>query len=142
MELKKRKPTSPGSRHQVVPIKFALSKEKSLKYLRCRKNQSSGRNDSGKISVRRIGKGLRYLTKALAPYKLEEDRTSVRGIVLSTEYASGRSALLHKVFDLKNKNFFYTLAVNKLHPGCMVEQGSGEEFFLGYRRPLKNIPAG
>ena len=61
MPLQKSKPTSPGVRHRVRVISPHLHKGDPYRPLTTSKNRISGRNNQGRITVRRRGGGAKEI---------------------------------------------------------------------------------
>lgn len=138
MSLSKKFPITPGSRHSLRFPKYLLSQERPLKKLKQAKVLRSGRNSQGKITVRhRGGRGKILYRKILFNPK------SYTGIVLGIEYDPFRTAFIARVFDLRAKSFFYTLANSGLYPGSKIECSPETlEIRIGNRTQLKNLPTG
>lgn len=135
MQLKKKKNFS--SRHKYLIDKSLLSTHIRIKYLEKRLKTRSGRNDSGRITVRRRGGGHKKLFRVI-----NFGSNRFRGVVLSTEYDPYRNSFVSLVFEQATKEFFYVLSVTDVCPGCIIECGEGVDFRLGNRVQLKSLPIG
>ena len=99
---------------------------------------SSGRNHSGKITVRRKGNGHKKRYR-----KINFLRTSKStGIVLGIEYDPYRNSYIASIYDFTQNFFFYILAPKKLNIGNIVESGLAPELNTGNALPLFKIPEG
>jgi large subunit ribosomal protein L2 len=107
------------------------------KYIKGLKN-TSGRNNSGKITVRHKGNGHKKKYRKINFY-----RTNIStGIVCSLEYDPNRNAYIAAIYDLSNNEFFYILAPKNLKIGDIIESGSTAEPKLGHSLPITQIPVG
>ncbi len=132
------KPTTPGTRHK-TPMKRSLSTGRPPKSLRRLSKKFSGRNNSGKITVRhRGGRQKRFL-------RLIDFKRQIRelpGQVVSIEYDPNRStniALIHYPTGQKS----YILAPTGLQIGQKVISSlESDEIQVGNCLPLGKIPIG
>lgn len=137
--LKQKKPTSSGSRHQLVVDRVALHKgapEKSL--LASGHVKRQGRGYKGRITVRHRGGGVK---KRLRIIDWKRIKHGVPATVQRIEYDPMRSAnlaLLHYVDGVKA----YMLAPQGLQVGDVVMSGETAEIKIGNARQLKDIPVG
>ena len=138
MAVRKRKPTSAGSRFQTVSDFSEITKSEPEKSLLDKKGRSSGRNNNGRITSRHRGGGHKQR------YRIVDFRRTKDGVpakVAAIEYDPNRNArlaLLHYVDGEKA----YILAPVGVSVGDMLESGSGAEIRPGNALPLRNIPAG
>ena len=140
MEIKKKKSVSNSSRHSVHISKFLLSKFSNLIKKRSvfRKNRAGRSKQTGRITMRHRGGGLKKLYKLLIPGKKQ-----YIAVVITTQYDPYRTSFINTCFDLQQLKFFYILSTNHMRPGFLdVSQNKLFELKLGYRTQLKNIPAG
>lgn len=138
MAVRKRKPTSAGTRFQTVSDFSEITKSEPEKSLLDKKGRSSGRNNNGRITSRHRGGGHKQR------YRIVDFRRTKDGVpakVAAIEYDPNRNArlaLLHYVDGEKA----YILAPIGVAVGDMLESGSGAEIRPGNALPLRNIPAG
>ena len=138
MAVRKRKPTSAGSRFQTVSDFSEITKSEPEKSLLDKKGRSSGRNNNGRITSRHRGGGHKQR------YRIVDFRRTKDGVpakVAAIEYDPNRNArlaLLHYVDGEKR----YILAPVGVKVGDMLESGSGADIRPGNCLPLRNIPAG
>jgi large subunit ribosomal protein L2 len=138
MAVRKRKPTSAGTRFQTVSDFSEITKSEPEKSLLDKKGRSSGRNNNGRITSRHRGGGHKQR------YRIVDFRRTKDGVpakVAAIEYDPNRNArlaLLHYVDGEKA----YILAPVNVQVGDMLESGSGAEIRPGNALPLRNIPAG
>jgi large subunit ribosomal protein L2 len=132
------KPTTPSQRRLVRLNREQLTQNPILKQNIIGQKTNSGRNHSGKITVRRKGGGHK---KKFRKIDFLRNSKSI-GIVISIEYDPYRTANIAAVFDFTKRNFFYILAPKKLSPGDIVESGFEAELHTGNSLPLFKIPEG
>lgn len=132
------KPTTPSQRRLVKLNKEQLAKNPAIKTTVIGQKTGSGRNHSGKITVRRIGGGHKQKYRKI---NFTRNYKSI-GIVISIEYDPYRTANIAAVFDFTKRKFFYILAPKKLSPGNIIESGIEAELYTGNSLPLFKIPEG
>lgn len=138
MEFKNIKPTTASQRHVILIKNSNLSKKPIIKKnLKGLKN-SSGRNNSGKITIRHKGGGHKHKYRIINFNRTTEST----GIICSIEYDPNRNTNISSVFDFKLKKFFYILTPKNLKIGDIVKSGQNIEAKLGYSLPISNIPVG
>ncbi len=138
MAVRKRKPTSPGSRFQTVSDFSEITKDSPEKSLIQKKSGSGGRNSYGRKTSRHRGGGHKQQYRII-DFKRVKDGVDAK--VAAIEYDPNRNAriaLLHYVDGEKR----YILAPVGVKPGDMLESGAGAEIRPGNALPLRNIPAG
>lgn len=137
--LKQKKPTSSGSRHQLVVSKTDLHKgspEKSLLASGHKKRQ--GRGYKGRITVRHRGGGVK---KRLRLIEWKRTKHGVPATVKRIEYDPMRSANLALLFYADGTKS-YILAPQGLEIGSTVLSGENADIAVGNVRALKDIPVG
>lgn len=138
MLLKRKKPKTPGIRHQLLSDKTVLYTNNKLKSLLIRKKKNAGRNLNGHITIRHRGGGHKLVVR-----QLEWSNNPSVNIVVGVEYDPNRSGLLARIFDINTKTYKYTLANKMLYPGSKINISTkGSDIRIGNRMPLLNIPAG
>ena len=138
MILKFLKPTTPSQRNVVKLNKKQLLKKSSIKTKIVGLKNSSGRNHSGKITVRHKGNGHKKKYR-----KINFLRTyKSTGIVLGIEYDPYRNVSIASVYEFSKNFFFYILAPKNLKVGDIVESGLSPELNTGNSLPLFKIPEG
>jgi len=140
MQLKKIKPTSNGSRHQINLQKNLLSKTNKLSKSNIMGSKyNAGRSSStGRITVWHKGGQVKRLYRVL-----NFSNQNYNSLVLSNMYDPNRSSFISLNFDLEKLNFFRTLSTGFVYPGSLVSCSSEKvELKLGNRTKLKNIPTG
>jgi large subunit ribosomal protein L2 len=138
MILKFSKPTTPSQRNLVRLNRKQLHKKPILKTETSGFKNSSGRNFSGKITIRHRGKGHKKKYR-----KINFSRTlTSTGIVISIEYDPNRNSNIAAIYDFTKNFFFYMLAPKKLNVGNIVESGLEAELNTGNAMPIFKIPEG
>lgn len=113
-------------------------KLQKIKYKTLGLKNNTGRNNTGKITVRRKGGGHKQCYRVLDSKR----EFLAEGVVTSIEYDPNRNAHIASIFDTESTKFFYTLAPNGLNVGDIIKTGKKLEAKLGYSMPLKDIPTG
>jgi large subunit ribosomal protein L2 len=148
MCLKKQKPVTPSLRHTVLIKKNHLSSFRPLKHQQRSLKKTGGRNNSGKITVRHIGGGLKNIYRQI-DFKRQDTLLSV---VLAIEYDPNRSGFIARMRRLdfnssfalssNKKQCYYILAPRGLKVGDFISSGFSTKLSLGNALCLKNIPLG
>lgn len=138
-KLKVNNPVSAGTRHKVSLCKLESSLQPYKKLIKG-KISSGGRNNTGRITMRRLGGGHKQcyrMVDTLGKYgEFSESK------YLSTEYDPTRTGNINRYYT-KKFNTFYVLGSEEISD---VIQGSkvieNNNFKAGNVLPLKNIPVG
>jgi large subunit ribosomal protein L2 len=138
MEFKIKKPITPSQRHLLQLNTEDLRKKPFLKNKIKGLKNSSGRNNSGKITVRHIGGGHKRRYREL-DFSRKNDGI---GIVTSLEYDPNRNTNIASIYDFLKKTFFYILAPKNLKIGDIVKSGANAEPKIGHSLPIEEIPVG
>ncbi len=137
--LKKRKPTTSGTRHQVTLDRSELYKggpEKSLLAKGHKKRQ--GRGYKGHITMRHRGGGVK---KKMRIIDWKRKKRDIPGRVESIEYAPMRSANVALIIYPDGKKC-YVIAPDELAVNDQIIAGEKVEIKVGNSMPLLNIPVG
>jgi large subunit ribosomal protein L2 len=136
--LKRYKPTSPGQRFKTTADFSELTKKRPEKRLTVGNPKKAGRNNHGRITMRRRGGGHKRLYRII---DFKRNKDGVPGVVDSLEYDPNRSARIALVvFADGDKR--YILAPDGLEIGMTVLSGTEVEFQVGNCLPLAKIPLG
>lgn len=139
MNFKIKKSTTSAQRHliqlntNIFTTKKPLIKKKIVGLI-----NSSGRNNSGKITVRHKGQGHKKSYRIIN-FKRTQEMT---GIVCSIEYDPNRNSNIASIYNLTFNKFFYILAPKNLKVGDIIKSGINIEPKLGYSLPISEIPVG
>lgn len=138
MAIKKYKPTSPGQRFKSTADFSSLTKKRPEKRLTEANPKKAGRNNHGRITMRRRGGGHKRLYRVI---DFRRDKDGVPGIVRALEYDPNRSARLALVVYADGDKR-YILAPDALEIGMTVNSGEEAEYQVGNCLPLHRIPLG
>lgn len=138
MGIRKFKPTSPGARFRSVSSFDEITKKKPEKGLTKSKKRGSGRNNKGRITMRRRGGGSR---RKLRVVDFKRDKDGIPGRVASIEYDPNRSARIALVVYADGEKR-YIIAAEGLRVGETINSGTGAEIKRGNVFPLRKIPIG
>jgi large subunit ribosomal protein L2 len=135
MPIKIIKPTSNARRNMSI---FVGEKNKtSKKSLLIAKTRSSGRNNEGKITVRRRGGGSKKMIRNV-DFRLEQSDAHIFSVV-GIEYDPLRNASL-ALLKSNDGVFKYIISTDKMKIGSKVESAESATFKSGNRMMIKNIP--
>lgn len=133
------KPTTPSQRQLIKLSLQTLNKKSFLKQeIKSLKKNSTGRNNSGKITVKHKGGGHKKKYRKIKFFRADSDI----GITCSIEYDPFRKANIASIFDFFSNKFFYILAPKKLKIGDIIKSGENAEMRIGHSLPLSKIPIG
>lgn len=138
MALRRRKPTSPGRRFQVVSDFKEITKTRPEKSLLESKPRTGGRNSYGRKTARHRG-GAHKRQYRVIDWRRNKDGIPAK--VASVEYDPNRTAriaLLHYADGEKR----YILAPRDIKVGDAIENGPEADIRPGNALPLRNIPLG
>lgn len=140
MAIKKRKPTSPGSRHRSDLNSVAsITKQRPEKSLiKGAIKKTGGRNSSGKISIRHRGGGHKRLLRLI---DFKRDKHEIPATVKAIEYDPNRRANIALVYYSDGEKR-YILAPVGLNVGDQVISGEKAEIKVGNTLPIAKIPVG
>lgn len=138
MSIKKYKPTTPGRRGMTVADYSDLSKKGPEKSLTESKKKHSGRNNTGRITVRHRGGGNRQKYRIIDFKRKKHD---IPATVKSLEYDPNRSCHIALIqYDDGEKS--YILAPVDLKVGDVVMSGENADIKPGNALPFSKIPVG
>ena len=132
------KPNTPSKRHLIRLKLIHLRKKPLIKKNVTGLANSSGRANSGKITVRHIGGGHKKKYRNLDFFR----NKTTSGIVCSLEYDPNRNAHVASVWDFKSKIFSYILAPMFLKVGDLIKSGVNIDIRNGYSVPIEAVPIG
>ena len=138
MPVKSYNPTSAGRRFQTCSTFEEVTRSTPEKSLVVKLNQSGGRNNRGKITVRYRGGGHRKKYRII---DFRRDKIAIPATVAQIEYDPNRSAriaLLHYADGEKR----YILAPLGLNVGDKVISGPDSDIKVGNALPIMSIPVG
>lgn len=137
MPIKAYNPTTPARRGMTTQDTSAITTRKPLKSLIKNKKQTAGRNNTGRITTRHRGGGVKRHYRLLN-HNLADGLTVT---VEEIEYDPNRSARIARVKDQHGK-YHYILADTSMVKGKVIQSGSASAIETSNRMPLENIPVG
>ena len=137
MPLKEHKPTSPGRRNNVVDDFSDITKKRPEKSLLAPMVKKGGRNNKGRITVRRRGGGHKRRYR-MVDFKRERGGQAE---VLSIEYDPNRSARI-ALLEYEDGEKRYIIAPLGVQVGDTLESGPAADIRPGNALPIRNIPLG
>jgi large subunit ribosomal protein L2 len=137
MPIKAYNPTTPARRGMTSEDYSEITTRKPLKSLIKSKKQNAGRNNTGRITVRHRGGGVKRHYR-LVDHKLAAGLTVT---VEEIEYDPNRSARIARVKD-QHGLYHYILADTQMVKGKVIISGSEAPIESSNRLPLANIPVG
>ncbi|MGL4495634.1 MAG: 50S ribosomal protein L2 [Beijerinckiaceae bacterium] len=139
MALKTYKPTTPSLRQLVLVDRSELYKGKPVKTLTEGKNQTGGRNNLGRVTVRFRGGGHKQSYRVV-DFKRRE-KAGMAAIVERLEYDPNRTAFIALV-KYADGTLSYILAPQRLAVGDSVVSGDGSDIKPGNAMSLGAMPVG
>lgn len=137
--IKKYKPTSPGRRNSsVVDYNKVLTTDKPEKSLVAKNQKSAGRNNSGSITVRHKGGGVKRKYRII---DFKRDKYDIEGRVASIEYDPNRTAFIALINYIDGEKR-YILATKDMKVGNKVISGENVDIKPGNTMPMGNMPEG
>ncbi len=137
MAIKAYKPTTPGQRGMTTQDLSEITTNKPLKSLLVAKKAGSGRNNTGRITVRHRGGGVRRFYR-MVNYGLSE---GVNAVVEQIEYDPNRSARIARIKD-DTGTYHYIIAAKGMKVGQKIASGQNAAIENGNRLTLKDTPVG
>ncbi len=138
MALKNFKPTTPSQRTLVLVDKSELWKGKPVKGLTEGLNSKGGRNNLGRITMRRRGGGHKRRYRKI---DFKRRKADVTATVERLEYDPNRSAFI-ALLKYSDGEICYILAPQRLAVGDQVVSGERVDIKPGNAMPMENIPVG
>lgn len=137
MPIKMYNPTTPGRRGMTSQDFDGITTRKPLKSLTKIRKSRAGRNNSGRITTRHRGGGVKKL------YRLVNHRLApgTIAVVEHIEYDPNRSARLARVKD-QHGLYHYVLADTTMRVGNKITSGEDVAIEASNRMPLSKIPTG
>jgi len=138
MPIRKLKPRSPGVRHQTISGFDEITKSTPEKSLLVSIGRKGGRNNHGRITMRRRGGGHRKQYRVI-DFKRRKDDIPAK--VIGIEYDPNRSARIALLSYVDGEKR-YIIAPAKIKVGDVLMSGEKAEIRVGNCLPLQNIPEG
>lgn len=137
MAIRQLNPTTPGRRGMTSQDMSEVTTKKPLKSLTKSKKQNAGRNNTGKITVRHRGGGVKRHYR-LMNYNLPE---GTKAVIEEIEYDPNRSARIARIKDQSGK-YHYIIADTSMVKGQNIEVGAKAKIENSNRMQLSDIPVG
>ena len=131
------KPTTNGRRNMTSQDFAGITTRKPLKSLVKIKKSTAGRNNTGRITTRHRGGGVKQFYR-LMNHSLAAGTTAT---VEHIEYDPNRSARIARIKD-QHGLYHYVLADNKMRVGSKITSGEDAAVETSNRLPLSKIPTG
>ena len=138
MAVRKYKPTSNGRRNMSVLTFDEITTDTPEKSLLAPKNSKGGRNNTGHITVRHQGGGVKQKYRII---DFKRNKDNIPATVKSIEYDPNRSANIALLFYADGEKR-YILAPKGLTVGTVVLSGENVDIKVGNALPIMNIPVG
>ena len=138
MALKNFKPTTPSQRALVLVDKSELWKGKPVKNLTEGMHSKGGRNNLGRITMRRRGGGHKRRYRKV---DFKRRKADVAATVERLEYDPNRSAFI-ALIKYSDGEIAYILAPQRITAGDQVISGERVDIKPGNAMPMENIPVG
>ncbi|MEM8770985.1 MAG: 50S ribosomal protein L2 [Pseudomonadota bacterium] len=138
MALKKFKPTTPSRRQLVLVDKSELWSGKPVKSLTQGLKSNAGRNNTGRITVRRRGGGAKRTYRII---DFKRRKFDIEAKVERLEYDPNRTAFIALIKYLDGEQA-YIIAPQRLKAGDKVIAGAKVDIKPGNAMPLKAMPVG
>jgi large subunit ribosomal protein L2 len=115
-----------------------ITTDKPLKSLSTGKRRISGRNNQGRVTMRRRGGGHKRCYRDIDFYR---NKDGIPGKVASIEYDPNRTANIALIAYVDGEKR-YILAPKGLEVGATVMSGENTEYEVGNSMPLHRVPMG
>lgn len=137
MAIKQYNPTTPARRGMTSQDLSEVTTRKPLKSLTKSRKQNAGRNNSGRITVRHRGGGVKRHYRLMNHNPADGLELTVEHI----EYDPNRSARIARVKD-QHGLYHYILADTSMRVGKKISVGENADVEASNRMPLAKIPVG
>jgi large subunit ribosomal protein L2 len=138
MALKTYKPITPGQRGLVLVDRSDLHKGEPVKALTEGLTKKGGRNNTGRITMRRRGGGAKRRYRVV---DFKRGKTDMTATVQRLEYDPNRTAFIALV-EYEDGELSYILAPQRLKAGDQVVSGERVDVKPGNAMPMANMPIG
>ncbi len=138
MGIRKFRPTTSTLRHKAISDFKEITKKTPEKSLLRPLTKSGGRNNRGRITMRRRGGGHKRRYRLV---DFRRNKGGVPGRVEAIEYDPNRSARLALILYADGERR-YVIAAQGLNVGDIIEDGAESEIKEGNAMPLRRVPLG
>lgn len=137
MAIKQYNPTTPARRGMTSEDYSDITTKKPLKSLLKSKKQNAGRNNTGRITVRHRGGGVKRHYRLVNHGLADGTEATIEEI----EYDPNRSARIARIKD-QHGLYHYVLADTQMKKGKKIVSGVEAPIEASNRMPLSKIPVG
>ncbi|HSE60661.1 MAG TPA: 50S ribosomal protein L2 [Candidatus Saccharimonadales bacterium] len=137
MAIKAFKPTTNGRRGMTTKDTDMVTSKRGVKSLLKIRKQNAGRNNTGRITIRHRGGGVKRFYR-LVNHRLAPGTTAT---IEAIEYDPNRSARIARIKD-QHGLYHYVIADGEMRVGQQITSGAEAPVETGNRLPLANIPTG
>ena len=138
MAVRKYKPTTNGRRNSSVSTFEEITTDTPEKSLLTSQHIKAGRNNTGRITVRHQGGGVKQKYRII---DFKRNKDGIPATVKTIEYDPNRSANIALLFYADGEKR-YILAPKGLKVGAQLLSGEKADILVGNALPLGNIPVG
>ena len=138
MPLKSYKPTTPGQRDLVLVDRSELWSGRPEKSLSFGLNKKGGRNNSGRITMRRKGGGAKRLYRLI---DFKRNKLDIKGTIERIEYDPNRTAFIALV-KYEDGEKSYILAPQRIKVSDTIISSSSSDIKPGNAMPFTGMPIG
>ena len=138
MPLKSYKPTPPGQRDLVLVDRSELWSGRPEKSLSFGLNKKGGRNNSGRITMRRKGGGAKRLYRLI---DFKRNKFDIKGTVERIEYDPNRTAFI-ALIKYEDGEKSYILAPQRIKVSDTIISSSSSDIKPGNAMPFTGMPIG
>ena len=138
MPLKSYKPTTPGQRDLVLVDRSELWSGRPEKSLSFGLTKKGGRNNSGRITMRRKGGGAKRLYRLI---DFKRNKLDIKGTVERIEYDPNRTAFIALV-KYEDGEKSYILAPQRIKVSDTIISSSSSDIKPGNAMPFTGMPIG
>ena len=138
MPLKSYKPTTPGQRDLVLVDRSELWNGRPEKSLSFGLNKKGGRNNSGRITMRRKGGGAKRLYRLI---DFKRNKLDIRGTVERIEYDPNRTAFI-ALIKYEDGEKSYILAPQRIKVSDTIISSTSSDIKPGNAMPFTGMPIG
>ncbi len=137
--IKKYKPTSPGRRNSsVIDYKKVITTDTPEKSLTITLNKNAGRNNTGSITVRHKGGGVKKRYRII---DFKRNKDGIPGKVATIEYDPNRSSFI-ALINYADGEKRYIIATKDMQVGQTIMSGAESEIKSGNNMPMELMPEG
>lgn len=139
MPIKLYRPTTPSRRHTSVLMSKDLDKVRPLKSLLTDKRIQAGRNNTGRITVRHQGGGVKQQIRLI---DFKRDKFEIPGKVATIEYDPGRNARIALISYRDGEKRYIIAPIGLVKEMQVISSKKTLEMQIGNTFPLELIPQG